>query len=88
MGIALGLLAGIACAALGGEFFVRGLASLAVWWRVPPGIVGATVAAFATSAPEMSVAVNSAARRAARRSPWATSWAATWSISGSSWGSR
>lgn len=58
---ALLLLLGSILAGVGGEFFVRGLASLAVWWRVPPGIVGATVAAFATSAPEMSVAVNSAA---------------------------
>lgn len=62
MGIALGLLAGIACAALGGELFVRGLVSLAAWWRVPAGIIGATVAAFATSSPELSVAVSSAAR--------------------------
>jgi cation:H+ antiporter len=62
MGIALGLLAGIACAALGGELFVRGLVSLAAWWRVPAGIIGATVAAFATSSPELSVAFSSAAR--------------------------
>lgn len=55
------LLLGSILAGVGGEVFVRGLASLVVWWRVPPGIVGATVAAFATSAPEMSVAVNSAA---------------------------
>jgi cation:H+ antiporter len=54
------LLPGIALAGLGGELFVRGLVSLAAWWRVPPGIVGATVAAFATSSPELSVAVNSA----------------------------
>lgn len=58
---ALLLLAGSILAGVGGEFFVRGLVSLAVWWRVPPGIVGATVAAFATSSPEMSVAVNTAA---------------------------
>lgn len=58
---ALLLVLGSILAGVGGEFFVRGLASLAAWWRVPPGIVGATVAAFATSSPEMSVAVNSAA---------------------------
>ncbi len=54
------LLLGSILAGVGGEFFVRGLVTLGVWWRVPPGIVGATVGAFATSAPEMSVAVNSA----------------------------
>jgi len=54
------LLLGSILAGVGGEFFVRGLVTLAVWWRVPPGIVGATVGAFATSAPEMSVAVNTA----------------------------
>ena len=54
------LLLGIVLAGLGGELFVRGLVSLAAWWRVPPGIIGATVAAFATSSPEMSVAINSA----------------------------
>ena len=54
------LLLGSVLAGVGGEFFVRGLVTLGVWWRVPPGIVGATVGAFATSAPEMSVAVNSA----------------------------
>lgn len=52
------LLAGIACAVLGGDVFVRGVVSLAAWWRVPAGIIGATVAAFATSTPELSVAVN------------------------------
>lgn len=51
------LLAGIILAAVGGEFFVRGSVGLASWLRIPPGIVGATVAAFATSSPETSVAV-------------------------------
>lgn len=59
-GSALLLLLGIVLAGFGGELFVRGLVSLAAWWRVPPGIIGATVAAFATSAPELSVAINSA----------------------------
>jgi cation:H+ antiporter len=56
------MLAGIACAVLGGDLFVRGVVSLAAWWRVPAGIIGATVAAFATSSPELSVAVSSATR--------------------------
>jgi cation:H+ antiporter len=54
------LLAGIACAALGGELFVRGAVGIARWARVSPGIVAVTVAAFATSSPELSVAINAA----------------------------
>ena len=60
MGDALILLGGVLCAALGGELFVRGAVGLARWARVAPGIVGATVAAFATSSPETSVAITSA----------------------------
>jgi cation:H+ antiporter len=54
------LLIGVACAAAGGEFFVKGAVGLAQWARVSPGIVGVTVAAFATSSPELSVSVNAA----------------------------
>jgi cation:H+ antiporter len=57
----LTLLLGLGLAAAGGELFVRGAVGLATWARVPPGIVGATVAAFATSSPELSVAVSAAA---------------------------
>ena len=56
----LALLVGVGCAVVGGDLFVRGVVNLADWWRVPAGIIGATVAAFATSSPELSVAVNSA----------------------------
>lgn len=52
--------AGVALAALGGDLFVRGIVNLAAWWRIPAGIIGVTIAAFATSAPELSVAVNAA----------------------------
>ena len=54
------LFLGIACAGLGGEFFVRGSIGLARSLRIAPGIVGATVAAFATSSPELSVAISAA----------------------------
>jgi cation:H+ antiporter len=54
------LILGVACAGIGGEFFVRGTVGLAHWARVSPGIIGATVAAFATSSPELSVSVNAA----------------------------
>jgi cation:H+ antiporter len=54
------LILGVACAGIGGELFVRGTVGLAHWARVSPGIIGATVAAFATSSPELSVSVNAA----------------------------
>lgn len=56
--LVLGL--GLLCAATGGELFVRGVVGIAEAARIPPGIVGATVAAFATSSPEVSVAISSA----------------------------
>lgn len=51
---------GIACAGLGGELFIRGTVGLARWLRVSAGIIGVTVTAFATSSPELSVAISSA----------------------------
>lgn len=56
------LLVGIVAAALGGELFVRGTVGLASRLRIPPGIIGATVAALATSSPELSVGLTSAAQ--------------------------
>ena len=54
-------LAGIGLAALGGRLFVGGAVGIAAASRIPPGVVGATVAAFATSGPELAVALNAAA---------------------------
>ena len=54
------LLLGVVCAGIGGELFVRGAVGLAAWARVSPGLIGVTVAAFATSSPELSVAINAA----------------------------
>ncbi len=54
------LVAGVVAAAVGGELFVRGAVGLAAWARVPAGIIGATVAAFATSSPELSVGTQAA----------------------------
>ncbi|HMS25443.1 MAG TPA: sodium:calcium antiporter [Acidimicrobiia bacterium] len=54
------LFVGILFAATGGEFFVRGSIGVAAWIRIPSGIVGSTIAAFATSSPELSVSVVSA----------------------------
>lgn len=56
----IALLIGVVCACAGGELFVRGAVGLGQWARISPGIVGATVAAFATSSPELSVSINSA----------------------------
>lgn len=54
------LILGVVCAGIGGELFVRGAVGLASWTRISAGIIGATVAAFATSSPELSVSINSA----------------------------
>ncbi len=54
------LILGVVCAGIGGELFVRGAVGLAHWARISPGIIGATVAAFATSSPELSVSINAA----------------------------
>jgi cation:H+ antiporter len=56
----LALLLGVVAAGIGGELFVRGAVGFGHWARIPPGIIGATIAAFATSSPELSVALSSA----------------------------
>ncbi|HUF61222.1 MAG TPA: calcium/sodium antiporter [Verrucomicrobiales bacterium] len=53
------LIAGLACAGIGGELFVRAVVGLAAALRVAPAVIATTVAAFATSSPELSVAVSS-----------------------------
>jgi cation:H+ antiporter len=53
-------LLGVIAAGAGGELFVRGAVGFAHWARIPAGIIGATVAAFATSSPECAVAVSAA----------------------------
>ena len=54
------IILGVTAAGVGGELFVRGSVALAMRMRIAPGIVGATVVAFATSSPELSVGVNAA----------------------------
>jgi cation:H+ antiporter len=54
------LLAGIACAAVGGEFFLRGIVAIGRRVRLSGAAIGATLAAFATSSPEFFVGVSSA----------------------------
>jgi cation:H+ antiporter len=62
MTTALILLAGVIAAAGGGELFVRGAVGVATWARIPATIVAVTIAAFATSSPELFVAINAAAQ--------------------------
>lgn len=54
------LLLGILCAGFGGELFLRGLVGIARWARISAGIIGATLAALATSSPELSVGIGAA----------------------------
>lgn len=54
------LLAGLALLVLGGEFLVRGSAALAVRIGLSPLLIGLTVVAFGTSAPELVVSLKAA----------------------------
>ena len=58
----LALALGVICAGLGGELFIRGTIGFARWLRVSAGVIGATVTAFATSSPELSVGISSAVK--------------------------
>lgn len=57
------LLLGLFLVAIGGDLFVRGALCVSHWARVSPAVIGATVAAFATSSPELTVAINAALSR-------------------------
>jgi cation:H+ antiporter len=61
MVLSLVLAVGVALASGGGELFVRGAVGVATARRIPPAVVGATVAAFATSSPELAVGLVAAA---------------------------
>ena len=54
------LLAGVVLAWFGGTLFVDGAVGLAKWARWPVAVIGVTVAAFGTSAPELMVAIHAA----------------------------
>ncbi len=58
------ILAGVVLLLAGGEGIVRGGTSVAARLRVPEYLIGATVVAFGTSAPELSVTVTAALRDA------------------------
>ncbi len=54
------ILGGFGLLVVGGEFLVRGAAALAATARISPLVIGLTVVAFGTSAPELGVSVASA----------------------------
>jgi len=60
MTTALLFLAGLAALVAGAELLVRGAGKLAVSFGISPLVVGLTVVAFGTSAPELAVSVQSA----------------------------
>ncbi|QDT69843.1 Inner membrane protein YrbG [Planctomycetes bacterium MalM25] len=57
--ITLSILGGFVALIAGGELLVRGASNLAAAFKVPPLIIGLTVVAIGTSAPEMAVSVQS-----------------------------
>lgn len=58
--IAFEILTGLVLLVLGGELLVRGAASLAAAFRISPLVIGLTVVAFGTSAPELGVSLKAA----------------------------
>lgn len=52
------LVVGLVCLVGGAELLVRGAASVASRFGIPPVIIGLTVVAFGTSAPELAVSVS------------------------------
>jgi cation:H+ antiporter len=52
------LVVGLVCLVGGAELLVRGAASVATRFGIPPVIIGLTVVAFGTSAPELAVSVS------------------------------
>lgn len=56
----LALFAAILLAAAGGEAFLKGVLGFAAWLRLPKMLVATTLAAFATSSPELTVSTLAA----------------------------
>lgn len=54
------LLAGLVILVAGGEFLVRGASSIALRMQISPLVVGLTIVAFGTSAPELFISIQSA----------------------------
>lgn len=58
------LVTGIVVLIVAGDFLVRGAAALARHWGIPALIVGLTIVAFGTSAPELVVSIQAVAKGA------------------------
>ncbi len=54
------ILCGLVLLVIGGEILVRGAAALAAAFRITPLVIGLTVVAFGTSAPELGVSLQAA----------------------------
>lgn len=54
------IVAGLVLLVWGGEWLVRGASALAARFHIPPLIIGLTVVAFGTSAPELGVSIQAA----------------------------
>lgn len=54
------ILIGLVALILGGEVLVRGASAIAAAFRIPPLVIGLTVVAFGTSAPELGVSLQAA----------------------------
>ncbi|MEL6928244.1 MAG: calcium/sodium antiporter [Cyanobacteria bacterium J06600_6] len=55
----LALVAGLVLLVIGAEFLVKGASRIAAILQIPPLIIGLTIVAYGTSAPEMSVSILS-----------------------------
>ncbi|TWU41098.1 Inner membrane protein YrbG [Novipirellula artificiosorum] len=60
MWVACQLTLGLACLVGGGELLVRGAVAIAATLRISPLVIGLTVVAFGTSAPELGVSLQAA----------------------------
>jgi len=54
------LLVGLFVLILGGDFLVKGASSLALRAKISPLVIGLTIVAFGTSAPELLISINAA----------------------------
>ncbi|MAT15942.1 MAG: sodium:calcium antiporter [Planctomyces sp.] len=52
------IILGLVCLVLGGELLVRGASKLAALAGISPLVIGLTIVAFGTSAPELAVSIN------------------------------
>ncbi|MGB5709366.1 MAG: sodium:calcium antiporter, partial [Waterburya sp.] len=55
----LTLIVGLVLLVIGAEFLVKGASKVAAILQIPPLIIGLTIVAYGTSAPEMSVSIMS-----------------------------